>query len=199
MTSINIKDAAGTSRAIGTTTIGANQYGTVVVISADGTPLSFDSVSGALEVIDIGHHEIHEGSSYAACSWTLLGNGDVYRIGVTTAAGSVYAHAVLSVTHNQITEVNVYEGSTWSDGSALVAMDRNRNTANTATATLAVGVTEGSDGTLMCSSKTGVRNTPAETRIADEWILKADTKYIVKITSDAATNIVSYEINWYEE
>ena len=65
----------------------------------------------AVKTIDYQHHEIHRGSAYYLEGHIQLEDGPgIYRVNLTTPAGTKYGHFTWTITSNGITEITHYEG-----------------------------------------------------------------------------------------
>lgn len=159
----------------------------------------YDEVSGAVMVLDYAHHEIHEGDMYHVSGTATKGIGESYDLLFVTPDTARWAHLVGVVIGSGETAVTFYEGGTITGGTAVTPYNRNRNSENTPT-TLVYHTPSVSDpgtalftGTFGAGSRSG-----GEAREFDEWVLKRNTKYLLRMTSAATGNDLSWAINWYE-
>ena len=171
-------------------------------------PTHQDSISSAIKVIDYGHAEMHSGSSYFYSELITL-NGSASRGILITTPNSATKKIHLTGTVNCIFECNIkfYEDTTtFSDGSGVTELNRNRSSSNTADGVLTVQPDINSVGTLMvemqignASSIGGAAKFGGSTDQRDEWVLDgSQSKYLLLITSAAAANDTSIMLNWYE-
>lgn len=159
---------------------------------------------GGVVTIPMEHHEIHEGHSFTALhvrSGTPT-TGALLEV-VAPASGDI--HAVFLPEANAESVAYLYEGQTSSAGTAVTAYNRDRNSTTAATLTAVhtpTVATTGSD--ILCawnigsSGIGGARGSGTGAR-GNEFILKASTKYLLKVmpTASGATCILS--VDWYEE
>ena len=175
--------------------------------SKKGVHYSVDELTGILSVIEIEHHEIHEGNHYFVCDrdtdvdkaspkyWLLRAPNTSTRI-----------HLVWTVSVGAAGIIEFYENPTWgtgnSDGTGLIEFNNDRNSSNTATlATFkdAVLGSSGTDGTLLC-----IEDIPADKKSGNmsvrskEIILKKNEDYLFKFTPDADNTGLSVIFEWYE-
>lgn len=163
--------------------------------------LRVDSATGALNVIDYAHHEIHGGSSFTADYTVELGNGATIDILVITPNTTKWAHMEYNLLCELETELKIYEGVTTSnDGTGLTEFNRNRNSATAATTVVSHTPTVTNTGTLIRTKHFGTGKTSGgEAREIGEFILKQNTKYLYRITNaTTSNNYISFILNWYE-
>lgn len=176
----------------------------VQLIDKNGNQLEFDSEY----IVNVGveHHHIHEGLHYTAQDydasvdistpkeWLLL-----------TGAAPIYAHLVFIVRASKSGLIELFEGTEASaNGAHIDCYNNDRNSTNAcqlsfyrdptvtvAGARLLVNVV-GSDSASPVGGSGG-----AETRDR-EFILKANSVYMIRFSSQANTNRVSLCIEYYE-
>ena len=162
-----------------------------------------DRATNSFQTITYEHHEIHAGSSFTADYTVELGNGAVIDILVVTPNTTKWAHMVYTVLCELETDMKIYEGATASNnGTGLTEFNRDRNSATAATTTAfhTPTVAGGAEGTLLRTKHFGTgRTAGAEAHDAHEWILKQNTKYLVRITNaTTSNNWITIILNWYE-
>ena len=162
-----------------------------------------DTISGAPITIPFEHHEIHEGDAFTASYAADLTNGQVFDILIVTPDSADLAHFVWAVDFELEGHVSIYEAPTATQAAnPIVAYNRNRN-GTPAAATVVVthsptAVTVGT--TLIRDAHAGAGKILSGSR-ADgrEFILKANTKYLMRITNATANpNWISVWLDWYE-
>lgn len=162
---------------------------------------AIEDQSTAIKVIDYAHHEIHSGSHFYAKGVVDLGNGASYRIIIKTPNTTQWAHALFDIWHEQELSMTLTEGvTTDADGTAIAALNRNRNVATTATMTLTHTPTNPTGGTVIWTYQRGSANkTGVERRELSEIVLKQNTKYMIVVTNQTASNcLVDWLLDWYE-
>ena len=163
------------------------------------------------------HWEIHQGKSYVVSSQSvgdILGDGEYVDLGFKTPDdGEV--HLVFQFNAKLAAHLNFYTDCNWSGGSGTAIPIINRNQIlNTQTAVLSNINQTGflASGTAI-SGIVGMNGTLAYSRYAfaekfsegqggrgrQEIILNTGTQYAVRLYSDAASNSVQLELDWYEE
>ena len=187
-----------------------------------------DALTGALLAIAPAHKEIHDGDSFQAHYTLTTAATDDHRtgIGFQTAAGTQakQMHLVIEVAASQPAEAFLLEAPTIDDdpGTNIVVLNRNRvGTPDTA---VVVGSLEAtpqlnefttlseaqiaaatfSGGTeldyMLLAGGEGPRAFGGSSRGAQEWVLKAATKYVIYIQNIGANaNIHALNANFYEK
>lgn len=170
------------------------------IYDANYGPAGIDSVTNALETIDYAHHEIHAGNSFSYCENNTLGVSGVRNILFVTPDTTKWCHFLWNARATAETSVALYETTTTSNnGTGVTAYNHNRNSATNTGATLTHTPTITGDGTLLCVQHFGVgQRGGGETRAVHEWVLKQNTKYLIRVTSEAADNDVTLMLDWYE-
>lgn len=164
-----------------------------------------DLVTESINVVNYPHHEIHAGNAFEATDY----DGDVDIAGpkywsIVTPNTTKWAHFTFFLFAEAGGTVEFFETPTTpSGGSALTAYNRNRNSATTSGLTIRYNRSVVADGTRIGLGRTGTSGNPAkatggsvETR--GEIILKQNTEYIIKYTTDADNNKVWLVLDWYE-
>lgn len=103
-------------------------------------------------------------------------------------------------------DLTYYEGTTTSDdGTPAPTQNTNRNSANTAGVVFYANPTVTDDGELLqsiwahpTSTGTGNKTGVADVRTGAAWVLKPDTKYLIRITNNDGDMSFSYQFHWYE-
>lgn len=167
-----------------------------------------DGSTFALETIEYDHHEVHAGSSFVASGTADVANAGTVNAVIKAPAGSKYLHAVFEVTSESEVAFNFYEGfvagSGGTVGAAVAVHNRNRNSATVATGLVytgaSVGTAGGTAGTLLYASHWGSgKGVGGAARSLSEWVLKADTQYLLEVVNATANaNYTAWSFNWYE-
>ena len=186
--------------------------------------LRMDMSTHSLQVIDYAHHEIHAGSSFHAEYSVTTANTDDHRTGILfkTPATTKYAHMVITVSATGAAEAIINEAPTLgapTAGSDTAIYNRNRNSTKTSTLqslegtptvgslTKAIETEMGnltiSAGTelehLFLAAGTGPKPLGGVSRGQQEWILKANTIYLIYlINTGASANTHYVGVDWYE-
>jgi hypothetical protein len=180
--------------------------------SEDFRNLRGDASTQVLGTIDFAHHEIHAGDFFhVADSATInAASSDSVDYLIVVPNTTKWPHMVIDADGSIITSFALYEDCTafaTSDGyTQLTAYNANRNSSNDATTQ--IWVKEGSSdassdfGTVIyeysAGSTTAQSRMPSVTRARNEWILGQGVKYIFRILSASASNLVNVLFSWYE-
>lgn len=163
-----------------------------------------DELSLALITLDFPHHELHEGHHFFYTDAVALDSGAIQNYLLTVPNTTKHVHLLMVHDGSAITTFEFFEG-TDRNGTTLQALfNNNRNSSNTPGLTIHKGVSGGStDGTRLRFYKSGdatgqSSKTPAESRNDAEIILRAGTKYIMRITSGTNGNLTNAAFYWYE-
>ena len=176
---------------------------------------AFDRSTHGLIVVDYPHHEVHGGSSFTASGTVDLGNGGTINIHVKTPNSTKYPHATFSITNELEAAINLYEGfapSGTADGGtpgvAASVWNRNRNSSTANTTLVYSGATVGTAGTASAGTLiwayhhgggSGAGRFGGEDRGISEWVLKANTQYLLQIiNATTSANYTAWEVDWYE-
>jgi hypothetical protein len=167
--------------------------------------LKVDSSTGALEVIDYSHHEIHGGSHYYIGGHTDLDNGSTIEWTVTTPDSTKWAHMTFSISGSDVVTVDVYENTAdIVGGTAVTPINNNRNSSKTSILTVKVNPTSVTAGDLIDGFKFGSSGGGNAASIGggesreNELVLKQNTSYLWRVVSGADGNFISYHAGWYE-
>jgi hypothetical protein len=177
-----------------------SQLNTTLFESAGGE-FKQDLTTGAFTTISYDHHEIHSGSHFFTGNYTDLANGQVYDILIVTPNTLKYSHMIFELRTEAEAMFGYYEATTTSaNGTAMTVFDRNRVTANTAGTTFFHTPTVTSVGTLLGSGIFGSGNKQGGgLRDSNEFILKPNSKYLVRVTNNTAlANWYDWQFDWYE-
>ena len=162
-----------------------------------------DPLSLALIQIDFEHHELHEGHHFFYTDSVELASGVSQDYLITTPNTDKWSHATFELDGSAITQFQIYEGANRTGTTLQTTFNNNRNSSNTPGMTIHKGTSGGStDGTLIRQYKggraLGNSQVPTGNRNELELILKAGTKYILRVTSGTAANLTNVGIYWYE-
>ena len=166
-----------------------------------GFPAAIDASTQAQTTIDYEHHEIHSGSSYTADREVNLANGASMDILLITPNTTKWAHLIYEIEAQAEMQFYIYEAPTATAGTAMTIINRNRNVTNPATVTLShtpTGITPGT--TIIRKYHMGAGKAfGGGARSAHEFVLKQNTKYLIRMTNlTVTTNWATIVLNWYE-
>lgn len=167
-------------------------------------PSVVDSLTGADLVIAYDHHEIHAGHSFHVSDVQSVDGAIQYWV-VTTPDTLVHGHMVFGLYATGEIQVTITEGGDRTPTTALAAINRNRNSSDTAGVTVhrdfTAGTTNGATTIwairVGSTSQGGNLSGSGAGRGQLEYILKQNTQYIVAVQT-FATIYASLELDWYE-
>jgi hypothetical protein len=152
--------------------------------------------------IDLGHHRTHDGRGYWYEDVVALGNGasQVYQFNTPTDGRLMHFGYEISFADGAGL-FEMYEASDRTPTTIQTLYNRHRTSTNVTTATLHKGVSAGTtDGTRLCYRYIGSgRDAGASAGSSLEYVLKANTKYLIRCTNQiTTTNNLSVQFDWYE-
>lgn len=162
-----------------------------------------DPISDLPVFVEFSHHQIHEGEAHMACyliaSLGLNANFN-FRINVPT---SIYPHTVIEVISTSEAELFLYEGMTFTAGNGgtqVATNNHNRNSSIIPGTTIYQNATPATTGTEIWCGLVGSGNRAGSgDRGLNEFILKANTNYLYRVTSRVASNKILVRFNFYED
>jgi len=172
----------------------------------NGLPFGVKERNGVIVWMDRAVYEILEGNSYTVCD-TVDADTTTVKWQIHTLADTGKIHLRFSLTCNGEALYLVTEGSDRDDGTALEEVNRNRVLPSLSetivTRTPTGGTTDGA--TVLFSLRNGLLNKPGgvaieggDARADNLWILAADTKYVISVTTYAAS-YVTCKLDWFLE
>ena len=177
----------------------------VQIADASGDILKLDPATGAVSVIDYGHHEIHSGSHFKAGTQDLdLDTNQTLAYCLTTSNTAVWAHYVMTAQATGAATVQLFENPTITGyGAEITIQNRNRNlTTSESVMTMGLVTNHSSTGTTLATKWIGgsgfKTEIAGEHRGDSEFILDQDEQYMVMITSTGDNNKVAIGADWYE-
>ena len=169
--------------------------------------------------ISVEHHEIHEGDSFERHIDSANAAVATMNVAFKTLAGTKLAHTLFGYGMSDEVLIEIIEGATWTQGSGslLTVFNHERDSGGsselilenqgqptfTASNAIIKDVTGIAGGTIFENQYTynaglGASMT-AETRTdGHEWVLKANTTYIIRVTQTGGNCKMSIDLHWYE-
>lgn len=146
---------------------------------------------GALRTVDHVVANLHAGDLFWHSSGNSLATAtSAYLLFIT---GAMEVHMVYNTlkTDNAPVAIEFYEGCTVSaNGFALPVYNKNRNSTMVAQSLVYGGPTVVTPGTLLSADVIyGGNKDASATGLPNEWLLKANTKYLFKVTNNAAQTL----------
>lgn len=165
----------------------------------NGIPKDIDTISYAQKSIDIAHARIHTSQHYNLYDTSAITTGNNKDYHLVTPNTTTRMHCVHSVSTDGKATITFYEGATTSaNGTALTIFNNDRNSANTATLAIYEDPTVTGVGTALSVELAGSsQKAGGEVRSEGEFILKQNTKYLLRITAGANIDQVT-QFHWYE-
>ena len=163
-----------------------------------------EALTGYMGVVSSDHAYIHKGLAYTA----IINTGSIsaaYDIAFTTPdeASGIFVHwrPIGATSSANYVDIKLYEGDSFSGGSAVTPINRNRESLHTTNMQAFVSnATATPTGTILSSLGVGTSGllggvaAPAD----QELLLKQNTNYVLTLTPAGAT-ICNLELFWYEE
>lgn len=157
-------------------------------------------------IVDLAHHEVHEGSHFVVTHKTADGadlpNDGVLEVLLTTGAKDV--HAVFEAVVEGDFELDIFENPTVTDdGTALAEVNLNRNSSKVATVVATHTPTTSADGDNLYSKwllgGVGFFADTALARTDTEFNLKQNEQYLFRLTNRSGSGSpCSWVVQWYE-
>jgi hypothetical protein len=191
----------------------------VRVVGTRDNPAGVDELSNALITLGFDGHKLHDAKTFLADYVDeSIGSGATHAIAFKTPATSPEIHMDLGFKVLVSGDIEIFEGASWatSTGTQLAVYNRNRNNAASS------AVLEDTSGTFTASDNLivdpnipanglsqatpihhvfsfGAQQNPFQgERGTEEFILKANTQYVVLFTSGGANNKVQLFMEWNE-
>jgi len=193
------KDMQDTTHALVTATRSFGEYG----------EYGMDHITSARVVIDVAHHEIHEGETWLVSYKSpdadpIADNGTIAFVVVT---GSKYVHLLARAGCGGDAEAELYEGTNYQVGTGTAMVERNKSRptgdgGNTAQVIRQPAINNA--GVLLenefIPGGTGPQAVGGAGTMRAEWVFARNTNYMVRITNRAGNaQPMSLAIEWYEE
>lgn len=174
----------------------------VVVTDPDGNPVGGELVPLHVAAVAFEHYELHQGDAYSYSDVITLGSAGTQDYLLTVADDAEIPHFSYTVEGIYGITVELYEGADRTGTTAQDSFNRNRNHPDASTLAIHKGTSGGTtDGTRIMWKKSGSGPTGGKlsghSSAATELVLARDTKYLFRVTSAAASNDISVELNYY--
>ena len=161
-----------------------------------------DASTEVLEVIDYEHHEIHSGSHYNVCDYSAaaLASGAVIEFLFTTPNTTEWTHLAFSIFSATGATIELYSGATGiTGGTAITPINNNGNSISTSNVTILKDPSAiTTDGTRVAGFLAGAGRDAGFAERSRENILTQGSTALVRITSTASQNRISWCAEWYE-
>lgn len=159
-----------------------------------------DSVTESQQSISQEHHEIHEGNHYNISDYELgVAVSATIELVVTTPNTTKWGHLTFSTYSSLGATIELFEGSTdIVAGTSIIPRNNNRNSINTSDFVVVKDPTSITDGTRAAGFLAGAGRTSGFVDRDKENVLGQNEIYLVRITSLANSNNISWNFEWYE-
>jgi hypothetical protein len=160
-----------------------------------------DRSTNTVQTIEYEHHEIHSGSHYNYCDYALgQASGAIIEFVLTTPNTTAETHLLFDATGSTGLSLELYEAPTGIvGGTAITPRNNNRNSLNTSAVTIVKDPASiATDGTRAAGFVVGANKTGGAVARSNEFVLALNTLYLVRITSLANSNNISWCAEWYE-
>ena len=166
---------------------------------------NIDTTTGARNTILYPHHEVHGGRSFTTCDLQAVDSDTIWWM-ITTADTTRYSHMIFDVFCTGEMYVLITEGADRTGTNALAEVNHRRTgTPNVATTAIHRAVSGGTtDGAIEIDCRRvgatggGSKTVAAgEARGTSEFILRPNTKYVVRIITYADVFVTAH-FDWYE-
>lgn len=174
------------------------------IYDSNGVDVKADTMTSVWNTISYEHHEIHNGSHYYHTHWELLTTAATYILGITTPNTSKHAHIFTNVQGTGDTTIQAFEGSAYSGGSAVIPRNNNRNFPDSSTLVLVEDPSITTTGTMIDNCRVGLAgnffsgSSGGSNIRENELVLKQNESYMIRVTSNSASNTVCLIAEWYE-
>ena len=157
-----------------------------------------ETISGGFKSIDIPHARIHLSQHYTASDAATV-NATTKNYLVITPDTTTRCHFTYSIEGDgKATIVFNETGTVSANGTQITAYNNDRNSANAATLLVYKDPTVTGAGTTIENDLLGSgKKTGGENRNEEEFILKQNTKYLLRLTTTANVDVV-VDFHWYE-
>jgi len=176
----------------------------------DSIPVAFatdhyDAITRAVKSIDYAHHEIHSGDHFVVSESAVLADAGTREWLIITPNTTKWAHMLFEIQGSLDTTVDIYETSTKTAGTAMTEQNRNRNSATAATTSITHTPGGSGDGNIMFTCRfgndggaSGIGAGGGMSRDSNEFVLKQNEVYLVRVTSASDANNICAKFDWYE-
>lgn len=176
-----------------------NPLPTKIIDSRTGRESEIDVITFGLVTIDVAHHELHEGNHFFVKNWVDIPSAS--SVDLLYVSGDADPHMRTSFEGTAAFQIDIYEGATTSNnGTAITVQNRKRSSLNICSCAIYSAPTVTATGTVFVRYKIGAGKTGGSSTAENEIILKANTKYLIRLTSNVtgSTNTIDYLADWYE-
>lgn len=158
-----------------------------------------EKTTNALIAMEYEHTEIHDGSHYFIAGFETVGLSAEIDFVLTTPNTQKWAHLLFWIQSTKGFSLEMYEGaSSVVAGTPITPRNNNRNFPDSSVIEVIKDPTSITVGTKIAEWSAGSNLRAGFVERTKEIILKQNTIYLFRITSLDATNLITWDSNWYE-
>ncbi len=139
---------------------------------------------------------LHEGDEWSYSEINELGSAATRDLIITTCAVCL-THLLYDLSGAQKGFFQLFENTTHGLGATLTLYNNLRSASGAAPMSLNVSAGGGADGTEISTAYLGDKKVGVQ--IEEQWILNANAKYLLRITSGAAASLFTTVLHFWEE
>lgn len=168
--------------------------------------VAVDEYSGAIQTIDSAHYRVHRGQAFGySLKTTLAAGASAFLLGKMGSGNVHFRHFTIGATDGPI-DFELFEApTTTANGTLQTSLNRNRASSNTSNISIYLGPTVTSNGTRLfingvLADASFFSTVTSETTEPEEWILKSNTDYLIRLTNNASAGTATLYAGffWYE-
>lgn len=151
-------------------------------------------------IIETDHLMVHQGKSFIYTRNDTLNSDISVNIGMYLPVTSNVCHLLFLANGKSQYTLKIFEDAVYTGGTPITAKNRNRIYKNTLHQTLLVlNPTITNVGTELLNEIVGIgQQSGGDSRDNNEWILSPETYYLLRITSNSASNVINQLVEFYE-
>ena len=155
-------------------------------------------------VTEYDKYKITQGKCFYISGFETIASGNNLFISAHVANSGIYPKIVFNIDATSQTELVVYEGSTFTNGTEVSVFNKDRSSSNTSIMNISRDVSISNSGSAIFSASKGLIGTPVQKSDNLSFgcdggvVFNKNSNYLFKITSKSEDNIVSYYASWNE-
>ena len=175
-------------------------FNTVQIYDGSSGPAKIDASTHGMLAISHIEESIHEGSHYFVEGYDTIGSAATIDFTIVTPDTTTWAEMRFQITGSLKFTIQVYEGTDAdADGTLATPINSNRNSNNTSVLVVRRDPTINTVGDLIGGQSYGDNKKYGGTAEKDDFmILEQGQTYLYRITSNAASNVLSFAGRWME-
>lgn len=158
-----------------------------------------EKTTNALITIEYEHKEIHDGNHYFIAGFETVGLSAEIDFVLTTPDTQKWAHLTFLVQSTKGFSLEMYEGaSSVVGGTPITPRNNNRNFSDSSIVEVIKDPTSITAGSKIAEWSAGSNIKAGFVERTKEIVLKQNIIYLFRITSLDATNLITWDANFYE-